>query len=450
MALMALVAVFVTVAGAEEAGVTFTLSGTSHTTEEGGVMVIKVKLATEPTANVVIAVSSLDETEGTVWPSSLTFTSLNWNGYQELTVTGQDDDERDEKEYYTIRLDSPSSDDPDYAGRQPVEITTYNTDNDVPGITLDAALDEAGNPLLYTSEKGQQAMFTVRLNNAPTQDVVISVSSSDTGEGTVSPGELVFTSENWSGLQTVTITGVDDDIMDGDQAYAINLTTESADSGYNGLQPDKDISVINMDYGDTAGLTIGAVSGNTTEIGGQAEFVVSLTSEPVANVIISVSSLDSSEGTVSPASLTFTSENWSGLQTVTVTGIDDLTVDGHQSYMITLAVSSSDTNYTSLDIPDVEVVNEDDDIADFKMEIPGDGSLETTEEGGKASFAVKLTSKPNSDVTIGISSSDESEGTVFPDELIFTPENWNGMHTVTIIGVDDLTVDGNQTPLTKA
>ena len=41
-------------------------------------------------------------------------------------------------------------------------------------------------------------------------DVMVAVSSSDTGEATVNPETLTFTEDNWNTAQTVTVTGVDD------------------------------------------------------------------------------------------------------------------------------------------------------------------------------------------------------------------------------------------------
>ena len=54
------------------------------------------------------------------------------------------------------------------------------------------------------------------LNTQPTADVTIALSSSDTTEGTVGPASLTFTTANWNVAQTVTVTGVDDAVVDGD------------------------------------------------------------------------------------------------------------------------------------------------------------------------------------------------------------------------------------------
>ena len=54
-----------------------------------------------------------------------------------------------------------------------------------------------------------------------------------------------------------------------------------------------------------------------------------------------------------------------------------------------------------------------------------------------ATFTVKLNTQPIADITILVSSNDTEEGTVSPDNLTFTPENWNARQTVMVTGVDD-------------
>ena len=70
----------------------------------------------------------------------------------------------------------------------------------------DAADDDRG---------GRHGHLHVVLNTQPTANVTIALSSSDPAEGTVIPASLVFTSANWNVAQTVTVTGVDDAVVDG-------------------------------------------------------------------------------------------------------------------------------------------------------------------------------------------------------------------------------------------
>ena len=74
------------------------------------------------------------------------------------------------------------------------------------------------------SENGSTQTFQVVLDAQPTSDVTLDVTSSDTGEVTVSTGTLTFTSGNWDTPQTVTVTGVDDNLVDGSQDSAITLS----------------------------------------------------------------------------------------------------------------------------------------------------------------------------------------------------------------------------------
>jgi hypothetical protein len=53
-------------------------------------------------------------------------------------------------------------------------------------------------------------------------------------------------------------------------------------------------------------------------------------------------SSDTTEGTVSPASLTFTSADWNVAQTVTVTGVDDYEVDGDIDYTVAVGTGAGE------------------------------------------------------------------------------------------------------------
>ena len=83
---------------------------------------------------------------------------------------------------------------------------------------------------------------------------------------------------------------------------------------------------------------------------------------------------------------------------------------------------STDANYNTRNAPDVLVTNSDDDAAGITVAPPG--PLATTEAGGTATFTVVLTTQPTADVTIALSSSDTTEGTVLPASLTFTTANW--------------------------
>jgi hypothetical protein len=70
--------------------------------------------------------------------------------------------------------------------------------------------------------------FTVVLDAAPTSNVVFNVTSGDTTEATVNVTTLTFTTANWNVAQTVTVSGVFDNIADGNQPSVITLTVNDA------------------------------------------------------------------------------------------------------------------------------------------------------------------------------------------------------------------------------
>jgi len=108
----------------------------------------------------------------------------------------------------------------------------------------------------------------------------------------------------------------------------------------------------------TGSLTVSAISGNTSESGTTATFTVALATAPTANVTVTVASGDPTEGTVSPATLTFTSTNFASPQTVTVTGVADTENDGNITYNVNLTAASTDAAYSGK-TGSVSVTNED-------------------------------------------------------------------------------------------
>lgn len=95
---------------------------------------------------------------------------------------------------------------------------------------------------LVTDEDGATDTFTVVLNAPPTpgSDVVVSAVSDTPAEGVAAPSPLTFNSGNWDVAQTVTVTGQDDILADGDVAYTIvnTFTTTAPDAAYDALDSD--------------------------------------------------------------------------------------------------------------------------------------------------------------------------------------------------------------------
>ena len=348
-------------------GISVSAAANPMTDESGATETIMINLDTQPTADVNIGISSSNVNEGAVNTSMLSFNDTNWDQPQSVIVTGVDDGNVDGNIPYTIEIAAAVSADTDYNGLNPDDIAIVNNDNDVP---IPAMVNISQVSGLITDENGTSANVDIALNSMPTLDVTVNFASSNVAEGTVAPASLTFTSANYSTLQTITITGVDDMVLDGNIGYMITTSITSADPEYGILNP-SDIAVTNNDneVPPPAGVVVNPIMGLVTaEVGagpGPNTFTVVLNSMPTADVNIALSSSATTEGTINPTALTFTAANWNTPQTVTVTGVDDMVIDGNVQYtVITGDPTSADANYAALtaaDVADVTVTNLDDD-----------------------------------------------------------------------------------------
>ncbi|MBU3917216.1 hypothetical protein KKA14_16910, partial [bacterium] len=404
------------------------------TTENGKTASFAISLKSEPTAPVIIPLSSDDLNEGVLTISTLEFNQTNWDQEQRVTVTGQDDKLADGRKSYNIVLGKPISQDTRYHDLTPPSIQFFNEDNDSAGLTHSEIKDN-------TREDGQVTTFMVRLNTQPVDTVLVSLSSSNTGEGLPDPKQITFTSKNWREAQKVRIVGQDDAVNDGDQKYYIQLSThESSDKVYKSLAPLK-VGVINEDD-DIAGIYVGKPVGETSEKGEQVVFALRLTSQPITDVKLSVESLNPSEGDALNKSVVFDGNTWNKEQFISVAGVDDFLADGNQPFKVQISVEKSeDPRYQLLDPVFLDLINRDDDKAGFVI---GTISGNTSEDGDQATFTMALTSKPTADVSVELVSNDDTEGVLTTSGLIFTPANWNIKQVVTVTGVNDQLVDGAQ------
>jgi hypothetical protein len=312
-------------------------------------------------------------------------------------------------------------------------IGTITNDDTIPSISIDDFTLVEGN------DGTTNGVFTVTLSNPTSQTVTVNYATADDtatagSDYTATLGTLTFTPGITS--QTFTIPVLGDAVAEGNESFFVNLSnptnaTIADTTGQGAITND-----------DTAGIIVSAITGNTIETGGIATFQVVLNSQPTANVTLGLSSSDTTEGTVSTPTLTFTAANWNVAQTVTVTGVDDLVADGNIAYnIITAPLVSTDANYNGLNAVDVEVVNIDNDVPGFTL--TPTGGITTSEAGATASFQVVLNTQPTANVTLTLSSSNTNEGTISTSTLTFTPDNWNVIQTITVQGVDDFAADGD-------
>lgn len=117
-------------------------------------------------------------------------------------------------------LGKPTTTDVNYAKLNPPDVTLFNVDNDSAALSIDMLSSNV------TTEAGGTITFNVTLTSKPKSTVTVPVVSSDELEGVVTTpgtGSLTFDATNWSTAHAVTITGVNDAMVDGDRPYKIQL-----------------------------------------------------------------------------------------------------------------------------------------------------------------------------------------------------------------------------------
>ena len=321
---------------------------------EGASADFTLALATRPLAAVTVAIARADggDTDLTVSPAALTFTTATWKTAQTVTASAAaDDDAKNGEAEFTLTLtgDDPNPRYTGYAGLAVDPLVASEVDRDAGSATFTpATLDMA---------EGGRATYTVVLDKAPSAAVTVRVTAgedSDTDLG-ASPAALTFTTGNWNTAQTVTVaSALDDDIADDEAVF--HHHAESDDVGFD--EVDLGQVTITASDRDEAGIVVSTANLGVPE-GDTATYNIVLQSRPSAPVTITTSSSDP-RFTVSPAALTFAPLRWDIAQDVTVAAADDQTqniVSGTVSH----AATSGDEQYHGAAVADVALKMADND-----------------------------------------------------------------------------------------
>ena len=376
---------------------------------EDGSGTFTVRLATQPSADVSVSVTSGDPGAATVDLASLTFTTTDWGTAQTVTVSGvADDDGADES--LSVGLSATGG---DYANKT-ASVAVSVTDDDDPDLVVD--------PTTLTVAEDGSGTFTVRLATQPSADVSVSVTSGDPGAATVDLASLTFTTTDWGTAQTVTVSGVADSDT-GDESLSVGLSATGGDYA------NKTASVaVSVTDDDIANLV---VSESSLDIGedGSETFTVRLATQPSADVSVSVTSGDPGAATVDLASLTFTTTDWGTAQTVTVSGVAD---DDGADESLSVGLSATGGDYANKTASVAVSVTDDDD-----PDLVVDPTTLTVAEDGSETFTVRLATQPSADVSVSVTSGDPGAATVDLASLTFTTTDWGTAQTVTVSGVAD-------------
>jgi hypothetical protein len=270
--------------------------------------------------------------------------------------------------------------------------------------------------------EGSTAAFNVKLSAQPQSEINVTVSFLD-GDGDISVlagTSLIFTPTNWDTYQTVTLQAAEDpDAENGETTIRISAA---------GIT-EKDIIAAEIDN-DNLRFELDINNRLSIGEGDTASFRVRLSAKPSSNVTAAVGRVSGDRDITvqSPGSLTFTPTDWNIYRKVTVQAAQDPdTINGSAVIRISAPdVANKDITVTEIDDDVLQLVIE----ADEPIEI---------EEGGTASFQIRLSASPSANVTVSVShTGGDTDITVQSGStLTFTPADWNTFQTVILAAAQD-------------
>ncbi len=338
------------------------------------------------------------------------------------------------------------------------------TDDDTPNILLSAAA------LTVTEEDSGGGSYTVRLTTEPTADVTVTVTASgsltidgpDAATDFTASETLTFTASNWDTATTTikVIAAADDDLVN--NTIAIAHSAASADSDYAGISKSLPVTVTDN---DTPTIIISETGTLSVDEGGAGAYTVKLSHRPDAGVTVTVTSSLTDDVTIDgpdagatfsdSETLSFSTTNWNTPQTVTVKGATDNdladSTGNTLSHAASNTVSSMDSLFTGAATVSLSVTVTDTTTPGILLTQSGaaiTAPLGITEQGSDVTYDVALSHLPKADVTVTITTSDNTAVTVATDgtfsnseTLTFTTGDWSTAQTVTLRAPDD--GDGN-------
>ena len=340
--------VTVTITDDDTAGVTVSKTVLTVTEQDTTGDSYTVVLDSQPTANVVVTVAGHSGTDVLPTPTTLTFTPINWETVQTVTVTAVNDADTTND---TVSLThSAASTDTDYDGITINGVTVMVEDNDTAQVT----------GVVLTPGDGELAVAWAPLANATGYEVQWK-----------SGGQSYNTSDRQATISSGSTASHTIPSLTNGTTYTVRMraTRTGANAG-----PYSDEA---MDAPQAAGVTVSETAVTMTEADTTGDsYTVVLDSEPTANVVVTVAGHSGTDVLPTPTTLTFTPINWETVQTVTVTAVNDADTT-NDTVSLTHSAASTDTDYDGITINGVTVMVEDNDTAQVTGVVltPGDGEL---------------------------------------------------------------------------
>ena len=304
-------------------------------------------------------------------------------------------------------------------------LTVTITDDDTRGVSVSQTA--------LTVREGGTGTYEVELDSQPTYAVDVTVTAS--GDATVDPGTLSFTTTDWSTARTVTVSGS----QDADAAAGSASITHTANGGdYQNLAgPTVAVTVTDDDTASTA-VTL---SLDDTEVaedsssGEPIEVTATLDGATLGTataVTVSVAGGTATAGddftAVDDVTVTIAAGEASGTGTFTLEPVDDAVDEADETVTVSATTTSG---LTVRPTAGLTVTITDDDTRGVTVS----ATELTVREGGTGTYEVELDSQPTDAVDVTVTAS--GDATVDPGTLSFTTTDWSTARTVTVSGSQD-------------
>ena len=305
---------------------------------------------------------------------------------------------------------------------------------DFPDLTISTpsvVVKESGSETQVT-EGGFIETYSLVLSTQPTLDVTVSLSPD--AQVTLDKTEVVFTPTNWAEPQAVTITAIDDSDIEGNHTGQIAHQLITSDSDYAPLTvPNLVVDVVDDDVPQVLFLE----TDGSTEVaeGGFADtYSLVLSIQPTSDVTVSFS--PDAQVTLDKTEVVFTPTNWAEPQAVTIVAVDDSDIEGNHTGQIAHQLSTSDSDYALVTVPDlvVDVVDNDEPVILHRINVGGpqlasaDASIpdwsEDTKSNNPSFFRIGSGGNKSYTTSGAIDLSDPSLPDSVP-EALFQSERWD-------------------------
>ncbi len=418
-----------------------TVSVTDLNVTEGSSATYTIKLNALPSGDVTVKIRGFVGTDVSVADTALTFTTVNYDTAQTVTVRAAHDPDGIEGAPVTLTHHASGG---GYGSVSISGVRVQVKEDDAVGVTISETK--------LTVLEGDSASYTIKLNTKPVQNrhpqltsasrqrnanVTIRVDGAS-GDVTVSPASLTFTDSNWDTAQTVWVHAAHDPDGDADPTVTLRHRANGAHYGFShtiGSPWATRDSVVISDVAvtvtedDIPGATISETELEVAE-GGSATYTIKLNTAPTDDVTVKIRGA-SGDVSVSDTSLTFTTQNFDTAQTVTVSAAEDN--DAIVEADVALTHHASGGGYGSVDMDSVVVSVTENDTAGATVSVT---ELEVG-EGDSATYTIKLNAEPSGDVTVKIRGFGSSDVSLADTALTFTAGNYGTAQTVTVRAAED-------------